>query len=65
MIAECCEGETPRNAMAKLLRKTIEERQLSAETALNLLQTMKEVCPVLQSLLRTLTEEPGITTKSG
>ncbi|XP_055515429.1 zinc finger and BTB domain-containing protein 40 isoform X1 [Leucoraja erinacea] len=65
VIAECCEGETPRNAMAKLLRKTIEERQLSAETALNLLQTMKEVCPVLQSLLRTLTEEPGITTKSG
>ncbi|XP_051895349.1 zinc finger and BTB domain-containing protein 40 [Pristis pectinata] len=64
VIAECCQGDSARDAMAKLLRKIIEERQLSAETALNLLRKMKEVYPVLQSLLRTLTAEPGITTKS-
>ncbi|XP_069775116.1 zinc finger and BTB domain-containing protein 40 isoform X3 [Narcine bancroftii] len=64
VIAACCQGETARDAMTKLLRSIIEERQLSAKTALNLLQRMKEVYPVLQSLLRTLTEEPGMATKS-
>ncbi|XP_067826791.1 zinc finger and BTB domain-containing protein 40 isoform X2 [Heptranchias perlo] len=64
VIVECCQGETARGAMAKLLRKVIEERLLSAETALNLLRTMKEAYPVLQSLLRTLAAEPAMTTKS-
>ncbi|XP_072887757.1 zinc finger and BTB domain-containing protein 40 isoform X1 [Hemitrygon akajei] len=64
VIAECCQGETARDVVAKLLMKVIEEGQLSAETTLNLLRKMKEVYPVLQSLLRTHTAEPGITTKS-
>ncbi|XP_072334690.1 zinc finger and BTB domain-containing protein 40 isoform X3 [Scyliorhinus torazame] len=63
VVVECCQGETARGAMAKLLRKVIEERLLSAGTAINLLQSMKDACPALQSLLRTLTE-PATATKS-
>ncbi|XP_041062229.1 zinc finger and BTB domain-containing protein 40 isoform X5 [Carcharodon carcharias] len=60
VIVECCQGETARGAMAKLLRKVIEERLLSAETAINFLQTMKEAYPVL----KTLTAEPAMAAKS-
>ncbi|XP_078095316.1 zinc finger and BTB domain-containing protein 40 isoform X2 [Mustelus asterias] len=63
VVVECCQGETARGAMAKLLKKVIEERLLSAATAVNLLQTMKEAYPMLQSLLRTLTE-PAMAAKS-
>ncbi|XP_048471249.1 zinc finger and BTB domain-containing protein 40 isoform X3 [Rhincodon typus] len=64
VIVECCQGQTARGAMAKLLSKVIEERQLSAETALNLLRTMKEAYPMLQSLLNTLAAEPETAAKS-
>ncbi|XP_067873668.1 zinc finger and BTB domain-containing protein 40 isoform X2 [Heterodontus francisci] len=64
VIVECCQGETARGAMANLLRKVIEERLLSAETALNLLRAMKEAYPALQSLLRTLTAEPVMAAES-
>ncbi|XP_072442923.1 zinc finger and BTB domain-containing protein 40 [Chiloscyllium punctatum] len=64
VIVECCQGETARGAMAKLLSKVIEERLLSTETALNLLRTLKEAYPVLQSLLNTLSAEPETAAKS-
>uniref|UniRef100_UPI00398E7772 zinc finger and BTB domain-containing protein 40 isoform X2 n=1 Tax=Pristiophorus japonicus TaxID=55135 RepID=UPI00398E7772 len=64
VIVACCQGETARGAIANLLRKIIEERLPTAETALNLLRTMKEAYPVLQSFLSTLATGPAVAAKS-
>ncbi|XP_059945108.1 zinc finger and BTB domain-containing protein 40 isoform X1 [Mesoplodon densirostris] len=54
VILNCCEGGTPKEAIENLLHRMAEEKTLSAESLVKLLQAMKMTFPNLGLLLENL-----------
>ncbi|XP_045858926.1 zinc finger and BTB domain-containing protein 40 isoform X3 [Meles meles] len=54
VILNCCEGGTPKETMVKLLHRMSEDRTLTAESLVKLLQAVKPTSPNLGLLLENL-----------
>lgn len=54
VILNCCEGRTPKETIENLLQRVSEEKTLSAESLVKLLQAVKMAFPNLGLLLENL-----------
>lgn len=54
VILNCCEGGTPKEAIENLLHRMSEEKTLTAESLVKLLQAVKKTFPNLGLLLENL-----------
>lgn len=64
VILNCCEGGTPKETVEKLLHRMSEDKTLTAESLLKLLQAAKPTSPNLGLLLENLQRlatSPGTT----
>lgn len=64
MILNCCEGGTPKETVENLLHRVTEEKTLSAESLIKLLQAVK-MSPNLDLLLGNLQKLAALPSVTG
>lgn len=65
MILNCCESGTPKEAIGKLLHRMSEERTLTAESLVKVLQAVKMAFPDLGLLLENLQKLATLPSATG
>ncbi|XP_072465326.1 zinc finger and BTB domain-containing protein 40 [Notamacropus eugenii] len=60
VILNCCEGGTPRETIENLLHRVTEEKTLTAESLVKLLQAVKITFPSLDLLLKDLQKQSSV-----
>lgn len=65
VILNCCEGRTPKETIENLLHRMSEEKTLSAESLVKLLQAVKMTFPDLGLLLENLQKLAALPSTTG
>lgn len=65
VILSCCESGTPKEAIENLLHRITEEKTLTAESVLKLLQAVKMAFPHLDLLLENLQRLAALPSATG
>lgn len=65
MILNCCEGGRPKETIENLLHRMTEEKTLSAESLVKLLQAVKMTFPNLGLLLENLQKLAALPSTTG
>ena len=65
VILNCCEGGTPKETIENLLNRMSEERTLTAESLVKLLQAVKMMFPNLALLLENLQKLATLPSTTG